>query len=63
MSKLTKLKDDIGFIAQEVQEVIPGIVRRDPVEDYLSIRDRGLMAIMVEAIKELKAEINELKNK
>jgi hypothetical protein len=70
MSKLTKLKDDIGFIAQEVQEVIPGIVRRDPVEDYLSIRDRGLLAIMVEAIKELKAQndilqsrIEQLENK
>lgn len=62
MRKLTKLKDDIGFIAQEVQEVFPEIVRRDPVEGYLSIRDRGLIAHMVEAIKELKAEVNDLRS-
>ena len=59
MRKLTKLKDDIGFIAQEVQSVFPEIVRRDPVEDYLSIRDRGLIALMVESIKELNQKVED----
>jgi hypothetical protein len=62
MSKMTNLKDDIGFIAQAVQEVIPEMVRKND-NGLLSLRDKGITALLVEAIKELKAEINELKNK
>jgi hypothetical protein len=52
MYKLTQLRDDIGFIAQEVREIVPDLVREDPVEGHLSLRDRGLTALLVEAIKE-----------
>jgi uncharacterized protein YunC (DUF1805 family) len=60
MSKMINLKDDIGFIAQEVQEVIPDLVRKND-NGLLSLRDKGITALLVEAIKEQQQQINELK--
>jgi hypothetical protein len=60
MYKLTGLRNDIGFIAQEVREIVPDLVREDPNEGHLSLRDRGLTALLVEAIKELTQRIEEL---
>ena len=53
---------DIGFIAQDVQKVIPELVRENE-DGLLSMRHQGVTPILVEAIKELKAEIEELKLK
>jgi hypothetical protein len=61
-NKMVGIKDDIGFIAQEVQEVLPDLVRKND-NGLLSLRDKGITALLVEAIKELKAEIDILKNK
>jgi hypothetical protein len=61
-NNLIGIKDDIGFIAQEVQEILPDLVRKND-NGLLSLRDKGITALLVEAIKELKAEIDELKNK
>jgi hypothetical protein len=65
---LIGIKEDIGFIADEVQAVVPEMVRTD-VEGYLSLRDRGFSALLVEAVKEQqkqiedqKTEISELKS-
>ena len=58
---LLDIKEDIGFIAQDVQEVLPELVRENE-GGKLSLRDKGIVPILVEAIKELKAEIEELKN-
>jgi len=58
----TNLKEDIGFIAQQVQEVIPELVRKND-NGLLSLRDRGLTALLVEAIKEQQKQIDELKAK
>jgi hypothetical protein len=60
MSKMTNLKDDIGFIAQEVQEVVPDLVRKND-NGLLSLRDKGITALLVEAIKEQQKQIDELK--
>jgi peptidoglycan hydrolase CwlO-like protein len=60
--KMVGLSDDIGFIAQEVQEILPEIVRKSE-SGFLSLRDKGIIPILVEAIKELKAEIDILKQK
>ena len=54
------IKEDIGFIAQDVQEVLPELVRENE-KGNLSLRYQGITPILLEAIKELKAEIEELK--
>ena len=56
------IKQDIGFIAQDVQKVIPELVRENE-NGMLSMRHQGITPILLEAIKELKAEIEELKSK
>ena len=54
------IKEDIGFIAQDVKEVVPQLVRENE-DGMLSMRHQGITPILLEAIKELKAEIEELK--
>jgi len=56
------IKEDIGFIAQDVQKVVPELVRENE-NGMLSMRHQGITPILLEAIKELKAEIEELKKK
>ena len=55
------IKEDIGFIAQDVQKVIPELIREND-NGMLSMRHQGIAPILLEAIKELKAEIEELKS-
>lgn len=51
----------LGFIAQEVKEFIPqAYVESD---DMIGLSDRPIIAALVKAVQELKAEIDELKNK
>ena len=54
------IKEDIGFIAQDVQKVLPELVRENE-NGKLSLRHQGITPVLLEAIKELKAEIEELK--
>ena len=56
------IKEDIGFIAQDVQKVVPELVRENK-DGMLSMRHQGIAPILLEAIKELKAEIDLLKSK
>jgi Chaperone of endosialidase len=55
--KMMNMKSDIGFIANQVQEVVSELVREGS-DGYLSLRDRGLVALLVEAIKEQQAIID-----
>ena len=57
---MTNIKEDIGFIAQQVQEVVPELVRQND-NGFLSLRDKGITALLVEAIKEQQSQIEELK--
>ncbi|WLJ70170.1 tail fiber protein [Klebsiella phage Kpn BM7] len=54
-----------GLIAQEVQEVLPEAVTQDNEEDggMLRLNYNAVIALLVESVKELKAEIEELKSK
>ncbi|QPB08777.1 tail fiber distal subunit [Klebsiella phage Metamorpho] len=53
-----------GLIAQEVQEVLPEAVTSDNDEDaLLRLNYNAVIALLVESVKELKAEVEELKSK
>lgn len=57
-----KEKTNIGFIAQDIQKILPEVVSEDNNE-YLSVNYNAVIPVLVEAIKELKEEINELKSR
>lgn len=54
------MREDIGFIADDVQAIIPKMVR-EGADGYLSLRDRGFSALLVEAMKEQQAQIESLR--
>lgn len=53
--------ENYGFIAQEFREVFPELVREDN-DGYLGIDYISLIPVMVEAMKELREEIDMLKS-
>lgn len=55
-------QDELGFIAQEVEQVVPEIVTIDKTKDeFRSVKYDKLVALLVEAIKEQQKQIDELK--
>ena len=49
----------IGFIAQELKEVLPEVV--DKKGEYYSVQESSITAVLVEAIKEQQKQIEDLK--
>jgi uncharacterized protein YaiE (UPF0345 family) len=68
-------KENLGLIAQEVEKVFPQVISKSKFKgnnatniseddtEYLSVRYAELVPVLIKAIQELKAEIDELKNK
>ena len=53
-------KKHIGCIAQELQEICPEIVYED-TDGYLSIEESKLVYLLLNEVKKLKKEVEELK--
>ena len=58
--EISKIKEDIGVIAQEVEAVFPELARTND-NGFMSVRYQGLTAVLIEAIKEQQTQIEELK--
>ena len=54
-------KKSSGVIAQEMEKVAPELVNEE--SEYLGVAYRNISGYLIEAIKELKAEIDLLKSK
>ena len=51
----------LGVIAQNIEEVFPELVKDG--EDHKSVNYNGLIGVLIEAVKELSDEVNELKQR
>ena len=57
-------KREVGVSAQEIQNVLPEVVGPAPVDaNYLTVKYERIIPLLIEAIKELKSEIEILKSK
>jgi hypothetical protein len=56
------IKNNIGFIAQELEEYLPELVTTDD-NGLKSVKYQNMTAVLVEAIKELKAEVDDLRSR
>jgi hypothetical protein len=55
-----RIMKDVGVIAQEVKEIVPSaVVERE--DGYLAVRYDKLIPLLIEAVKALKAEIEDMK--
>jgi hypothetical protein len=55
-------RHDVGVIAQELREVLPELVA-ERGDGYLAVKYDRIVALLIQSVKELKEEINELKKK
>ncbi len=53
---------DIGVVAQEIQEILPEIVATR-VNGYLGVKYEKIVPLLIESIKELKKEVEDIKQK
>jgi hypothetical protein len=53
---------EVGVSAQEVNAVLPEVVAPAPIDpQYMTVRYERMIPLLIEAIKELKAEIDSIK--
>ena len=60
VSYLRNDRPEIGVVAQEVEKVLPMLVHEDP-EGYKSVAYGNMVGLLIEAVKELSAEVKVLK--
>ncbi len=60
--KIFSSKNDVGVVAQEVEEVLPEIVI-DRVDGYKAVYYEKLVPLLIESVKELKERIEELEKR
>jgi len=60
VSYLRNDRPEIGVVAQEVEKVLPMLVHEDP-EGYKSVAYGNMVGLLIEAVKELSAEVKALK--
>ena len=53
---------DVGVVAQEVQKILPEVVT-ERKNGYLGVDYKRIVPLLIESIKELKQEVNDLKKK
>jgi len=59
-----EVKKEVGVSAQQVQAIMPEVVAPAPIDaQYLTVRYERLVPLLIEAIKELEAQVAELKAK
>ena len=53
----------VGVVAQEVQKHLPEVVHKENDSEYLAVAYGNIVGVLIEAIKELKKEVDDLKQK
>ena len=54
-------KEEVGVIAQEVQQVLPQLVTGSAYEGYITVKYEKLTALLIEAVKAQQQQIDDLK--